>query len=55
VLPDNPAEDESFLQALHTVLMDTQVKEGKMICSNCQHCYPIKDGIANMLLREDEV
>ena len=28
---------------------------GKMVCRNCGHVYPITDGIANMLLHEDEI
>jgi multifunctional methyltransferase subunit TRM112 len=54
-VPDQPDEDEAFLQALHHVLMETRVVNGKLICDGCGHIYRIKDGIANMLLSEHEV
>lgn len=53
-LPEN-IEDEEFLQKLHHVILETRVKEGKMICNNCGHVFPITDGIPNMLLNEEEV
>ncbi|KAJ3330597.1 hypothetical protein HDU76_005287 [Blyttiomyces sp. JEL0837] len=56
-LPEVPPEsiDEEFLRRLHRVLMETMVKEGRMVCNGCGHIYPIHDGIPNMLLQEDEV
>ncbi|KAI9028601.1 Trm112p-domain-containing protein [Hyaloraphidium curvatum] len=53
-LPEN-TDDEEFLKNLHHVLLETRVKEGKMICNNCNHVFPITDGIPNMLLTENEV
>jgi multifunctional methyltransferase subunit TRM112 len=29
--------------------------EGALVCPNCARRYPIKNGIPNMLLNEDEV
>ncbi|KAJ3090396.1 hypothetical protein HK102_003905 [Quaeritorhiza haematococci] len=52
-LPEDP--DEKFLRKLHTVVMETKVKEGNMICNNCGHVYQIKDSIPNMLLQDNEV
>ncbi|GES72597.1 Trm112p-domain-containing protein [Rhizophagus clarus] len=46
--------DEEFLKMLHRVLLETHIKQGQMICPNCKHIYPIKDGIPNMLLSETE-
>lgn len=48
-------EDESFLKDLHLLLVRRQIVEGYMICPNCERQYDIKNGIPNMLLREDEV
>jgi len=48
-------EDEGFLQSMYEVLMKRQVVEGQMICPCCERVYDIKNGIANMLLTEDEV
>ncbi|KAL8944658.1 MAG: hypothetical protein Q9211_000502 [Gyalolechia sp. 1 TL-2023] len=51
--PDgNPeAEDEHrVMRDLHTLLLETEVMEGKLVCGNCGHAYKIKEGIANFLL-----
>ena len=42
--------DEKVMRDLHTLLMETSVKEGKLVCGNCGHEYRIKEGIANFLL-----
>ena len=41
---------EKVLRELHTLLLETQVRQGKMVCGNCGHEYRIKEGIANFLL-----
>ncbi|MCJ1323738.1 hypothetical protein MMC10_000399 [Thelotrema lepadinum] len=43
-------EEEAVLRHLHTVLLETHVMEGKLVCGNCGHEYRIKEGIANFLL-----
>ncbi|KAJ3311648.1 hypothetical protein HDV04_003912 [Boothiomyces sp. JEL0838] len=48
-------ENEENLELLHDVLLKTKIKEGEMVCRGCGHVYPIKDGIPNMLLNDDEV
>lgn len=45
-----PATDDKVMRDLHTLLLETQVREGKMVCGNCGHEYKIKEGIANFLL-----
>jgi multifunctional methyltransferase subunit TRM112 len=49
---DAPSEagGEKALRDLHTLLLETQVMEGKLVCGNCGHEYAIKEGIANFLL-----
>lgn len=42
--------EEQGMRDLHTLLLETEVREGKMVCGNCGHEYPIKEGIANFLL-----
>ena len=42
--------DQTMLQELHNLLVQTQINEGKLVCANCGHEYGIKDGIANFLL-----
>jgi len=54
-LPPNAATDEALLRNLHTLLLDIHIEEGELTCPACERKYPIKDGIPNMLLREDEV
>ncbi|PKI83391.1 hypothetical protein MVES_002517 [Malassezia vespertilionis] len=46
---------EAQLQALHHVLLEIHVAEGEMLCPNCEHVYPIRSGIPNMLLAEHEI
>ncbi len=38
------------MRTVHTLLLETEVTEGKMVCGNCGHEYKIKEGIANFLL-----
>lgn len=47
--PLNP-KDEQLLRDLHRLLLETQVREGKMVCGNCGFEYKIKEGIPNFLL-----
>ncbi|KAF8427211.1 hypothetical protein L210DRAFT_3489213 [Boletus edulis BED1] len=54
--PEQPEmTDDEFLQKLHHVLLEIHVMEGAMICPNCNHSYPISNGIPNMLLAEHEI
>ena len=46
---------ESVLKALHFFLFDVHVIEGCLICPDTDRRFPIKDGIPNMILHEDEV
>ncbi|ORX72185.1 Trm112p-domain-containing protein, partial [Linderina pennispora] len=54
-VPANPADDEEFLQKFHTVVMETHVKEGSMVCDGCGHDFKIVKGVPNMLLAEHEI
>ena len=47
--------DESALEALHFFLFDVHVVEGILQCPDTGRKFPIKDGIPNMILHEDEV
>jgi multifunctional methyltransferase subunit TRM112 len=35
---------------LHRILLETCVKEGKLVCGSCGHEYAVREGIANFLL-----
>lgn len=43
-------DDQVVLRDLHTLLVETQIIEGKMTCRSCQHVYFIKNSIPNFLL-----
>ena len=47
--------DAELLATLHTLLMDTHVTEGELVCGGCKRHYKIQQGIPNMRLNEDEV
>ncbi|KAK4142298.1 peptidyl-prolyl cis-trans isomerase B [Dichotomopilus funicola] len=55
-LPEQPPSaeelqaDEKMLKELHTLLMETQMNEGKLVCGHCGHEYAVREGIANFLL-----
>jgi multifunctional methyltransferase subunit TRM112 len=42
--------DEKMLNELHTLLVETQMNEGKLVCGHCGHEYAVREGIANFLL-----
>lgn len=44
------AEPSQALRDLHGLLLETTIREGKLVCGNCGHEYPVKEGIANFLL-----
>lgn len=53
----NPAilEDESFLRAVHNLLLDVHVQRGTLVCPDTGTRYPIIGGVPNMTLREAEL
>jgi len=54
-VPVGYEKNEDFLKILHTVLLEISVKEGELLCPSCNRAFPIKAGIPNLLLNEDEV
>lgn len=54
-LSDEVVESEAFLRAVHRLLFDVHVLEGALVCPESGRRFPVKDGIPNMLLHEDEV
>ncbi|ETV72828.1 hypothetical protein H257_12185 [Aphanomyces astaci] len=54
-LPVDVAAREDILRAVHHIIFDTTIIEGELVCNNCGRSYPIKNGIPNMLLEEDEM
>lgn len=56
--PETPSPEELTTEAgeptqtakdLHTLLMETSIASGKLVCGNCGHEYAVKEGIANFL------
>ena len=45
----------AVLQKLHHALLEIHITEGSLICPDTGRRFPIKNGIPNMLLHEDEV
>ena len=43
-------DEEAVLKKLHTLLIETSVQDGKLVCGNCGFEYPIKEGVGNFLL-----
>jgi multifunctional methyltransferase subunit TRM112 len=58
-LPKEPVEEyesnPGFLREVHRVLRTVEVQEGNFICPETGRKFPITNGIARMLLTEDEV
>jgi len=47
--------NERWWRLFHEYLLERKFMEAKMVCRACHHVYPIKEGIPNMLIREDEI
>ena len=52
-LPDEIPED--LLRQLYRVLFDVHVIEGFLVCPDTGRKFPIKEGVPNMILHEDEL
>ncbi|CAL8100189.1 unnamed protein product [Orchesella dallaii] len=54
-ISDDYEKNEDFLRKAHHALFEIEVINGEMICPETGRKFPIKDGIPNMLVNEDEV
>eukprot|EP00536_Pseudo-nitzschia_multiseries_P009707 jgi/Psemu1/319685/estExt_fgenesh1_pm.C_2790006 len=52
---DGELVDEEILKTLHFFLFDVHVLDGILVCPDTGRKFPVKDGIPNMILHEDEV
>jgi multifunctional methyltransferase subunit TRM112 len=52
---DAVSSDEDLLKEIHHLLFEIQLKDGWLVCPTTARKFPVKDGIPNMLLHEDEV
>ncbi|KAF2863509.1 Trm112p-domain-containing protein [Piedraia hortae CBS 480.64] len=42
--------ESADLKGLHSLLIETSMNSGELVCGNCGQVYPVKEGIANFLL-----
>jgi multifunctional methyltransferase subunit TRM112 len=57
-LPENGTgsiDDAAAVEALYQVLFNIHVIEGFLICPDTGRKFPVKNGIPNMILHEDEI
>lgn len=47
--------DIELMKEIHHILFEIHIQNGFLICPESNRKFPIKDGIPNMLLHEDEV
>ena len=52
---DVPSLDDATISILHRVLFDVYLVEGYLVCPDTGRKFPVKDGIPNMILHEDEI
>jgi multifunctional methyltransferase subunit TRM112 len=45
---------EEFVKKLHQVLLEIEIVEGELVCPETGRTFPIRNGIPNMLVNEDE-
>lgn len=60
VVPELPKElpeniDSSLVSNLHKLLFDVHLIEGHLVCPDTGRKFPVKEGIPNMILHEDEI
>lgn len=54
-LPADASTNEALLRAIHHALLEINVVDGELECPESGRVFPIKRGVPNMLLNEDEV
>lgn len=59
-LPELPNElpeeiDDELATNLYRILFDIHVLEGNLVCPDTGRKFPVKEGIPNMILHEDEL
>ena len=52
---EGEALDEDFLRYIHHLLFEVHLLDGFLVCPQSGRKFPVKDGIPNMLLHEDEI
>ena len=47
-------EDNSFLEAMHHLLLDIHILDGFLVCPESGRRFPVKDGIPDMMIPESD-
>ena len=47
--------DDATISSLHRALFDVYLVEGYLICPDTGRKFPVREGIPNMILHEDEI
>lgn len=55
ILNDEEITKEEILKKIHEVLLEVEVVEGDLECPETGRKFPIKNGIPNMLVNEEEL
>ena len=50
----SPLDDET-ISSLHRALFDVYLVEGYLVCPDTGRKFPVREGIPNMILHEDEI
>ena len=53
--PEGEELEAPTLEALHHVLFNIHIIEGELVCPDTGRKFPVKQGIPNMILHEDEI
>lgn len=48
-------EDDDFIDALHHILMNIHILDGKLVCPESGHIFEVQNGIPDMMLPEDVI
>jgi multifunctional methyltransferase subunit TRM112 len=54
-LTEDMISDDTILRKIHHLLFEVHLIDGHLICPETSRKFPVRDGIPNMLLHEDEV
>lgn len=54
-LPHTSTLQEETVAMYHKVLFDVHLMNGHLVCPDTGRRFPVKDGIPNMILHEDEI
>ena len=54
-IDDTIKQEKGFWEDVHKIINETLIIDGKLKCPNCQREFPIINGIADMVLRDDEM